>query len=116
MIFSPSESHTDYRIQKREVQEQMSKVEDRDLVVFEILEEGKNRIDGSHLNHAAGELLRERFSVKPEEHTVILIGKDGGEKLRSKGHVPMEEIFSLIDSMPMRQAEVRERGDADKPD
>ena len=87
----------------------MTAVEDRDLVVFEIFEEGENQVGGSPMSHIAGESLRESFSVKPRQLTVILIGKDGGEKLRSTGHVPIAEVFSLIDSMPMRQAEMRER-------
>jgi monofunctional biosynthetic peptidoglycan transglycosylase len=115
LVFSPSESHSDYKAQKKEIVEQMAEVEDRDLVIFEIFGEGENRVGSSIITNAAGESLREKFGVKPEDHTVILVGKDGGEKLRSTGHVPMEEIFSLIDSMPMRQSEMRERRDAGKP-
>lgn len=37
---------------------------------------------------------------------VRLIGKDGGEKLRSATPVTMTAVFALIDSMPMRQAEM----------
>jgi NADH dehydrogenase [ubiquinone] 1 alpha subcomplex assembly factor 1 len=109
LIFSPSELHPDYKAQKKELEEQMAEVEDRDLVVFEIFEKGEDRIIGSPVTYTAGESLRERFNVKPGQLTVILIGKDGGEKLRSTGHIPFEEVFSLIDSMPMRQAEMRER-------
>ncbi|MFC1713317.1 CIA30 family protein [Candidatus Poribacteria bacterium] len=116
MVFSPSESHPDYKSQKKEIVEKIAQIDERDLVVFEIFEEGENRVSNSTIAHAAGESLREKFSVKPEEHTVVLMGKDGAEKLRSTGHVPIEEIFSLIDSMPMRQSEIREREDAGKPD
>ena len=41
--------------------------------------------------------------------TVILIGKDGGEKGRWSQLVDPDEVFALIDAMPMRQ---REAGDA----
>ena len=36
---------------------------------------------------------------------LILIGKDGGIKLNSR-KTSLEEIFSLIDTMPMRQEEM----------
>lgn len=38
--------------------------------------------------------------------TFLLIGRDGGEKLRSSDVVTAEKLFSLIDAMPMRQNEV----------
>ena len=39
---------------------------------------------------------------------IVLIGKDGGVKLRSDD-AGLDQIFDLIDSMPMRQAEMREQ-------
>ena len=38
---------------------------------------------------------------------VILVGLDGGIKLRQDQPVTTDELFSLIDSMPMRQREMR---------
>jgi hypothetical protein len=35
--------------------------------------------------------------------TVLLIGKDGGEKLRQHTSIPIDKL----DAMPMRQAEMR---------
>lgn len=44
--------------------------------------------------------------------TFILVGRDGGEKLRSTDVVSAEKLFGLIDAMPMRKSEVkRRRGD-----
>ena len=39
--------------------------------------------------------------------TVILVGKDGGEKHRTHNVITAEQLFSLVDAMPMRQAEMR---------
>lgn len=50
-----------------------------------------------------------RFGLTGPEFTVVLVGKDGGEKLRSNEVVQPERFFRLIDSMPMRQDEMRER-------
>jgi hypothetical protein len=47
-----------------------------------------------------------KYNVAPNQFTLLLIGKDGGEKLRSTKPVEVETIFRLIDSMPMRQAEM----------
>lgn len=41
--------------------------------------------------------------------SVALIGKDGGEKLRRTTPLAPAELFALVDAMPMRQAELRQR-------
>ncbi|MEN0050651.1 MAG: DUF4174 domain-containing protein, partial [Bacteroidota bacterium] len=42
--------------------------------------------------------------------TVILIGKDGGEKLRRKGKLlTRKALYQTIDVMPMRRAEMRRK-------
>jgi len=50
---------------------------------------------------------RRRFHVRPTDFTVILIGKDGGEKLRSHQPISLDTLRSTIDAMPMRQEEMR---------
>ncbi|MGD1924360.1 MAG: DUF4174 domain-containing protein [Paracoccaceae bacterium] len=52
-----------------------------------------------------GSDLRARFG--PADFSVILIGKDTGEKFRRDGLVDPSELNDLIDSMPMRQQEMR---------
>jgi hypothetical protein len=52
---------------------------------------------------------RRRFHIAPTDFTVILLGKDGDEKFRSSKPVPWEQLRGLIDAMPMRQQEMRDR-------
>jgi len=47
----------------------------------------------------------ENLSLSTSEFRLILIGKDGGIKLNSR-KISLEEIFSLIDTMPMRKEEM----------
>jgi hypothetical protein len=51
--------------------------------------------------------VRRRFHVHPNDFTVILIGKDGGEKLRSHQPLSLDTLRSTIDAMPMRQDEMK---------
>ena len=46
--------------------------------------------------------------ISNEPFTVILIGKDGGEKYRSASILSTSRLFAMIDAMPMRQAEMRQ--------
>jgi hypothetical protein len=50
---------------------------------------------------------RRRFHIRPNDFTVILIGKDGGEKLRSHQPISLDTLRSTIDAMPMRQEEMK---------
>ncbi len=38
--------------------------------------------------------------------TLLLIGKDGGVKLRTESLLQPDSLFAVIDAMPMRQAEM----------
>ena len=49
--------------------------------------------------------LRNQFKIDSGTTTFILIGKDGTEKLR-KDSMDLDELFEVIDAMPMRQREV----------
>ncbi|MEM9146850.1 MAG: DUF4174 domain-containing protein [Pseudomonadota bacterium] len=51
-----------------------------------------------------GSALRQRF--RPAAFTVILVGKDGGEKFRRNDLVNPDELHALIDTMPMRRREM----------
>ena len=44
-----------------------------------------------------------KWGVTNVPFTVILIGKDNGEKLRSHQPVSLTKLFDLVDNMPMRQ-------------
>lgn len=55
-----------------------------------------------------GESLYQTYHIIPNEpFTVILIGKDGGEKFRSSSILFTSRLFAMVDAMPMRQAEIR---------
>lgn len=42
-----------------------------------------------------------------QNYTVTLIGLDGGVKLTQNQPITLEKLFGRIDSMPMRQSEIR---------
>lgn len=80
-------------------------LEDRDLVTLVITADGftsprwmKHEFDLKSLFTA--------YEVEPDSHTAILIGKDGGEKLRWGKKTDWELIKHVIDDMPMRQREM----------
>ena len=53
--------------------------------------------------------LFSKYEIKNGKYTLILIGKDKSEKLRAEQVVTIEQLFSLIDAMPMRQIEMKRK-------
>jgi hypothetical protein len=108
-IFAPSSNDPNYESLREEIQTRKLDVADRDMLVFKVFETGESRFDDAPLSKDSTEFLRQKFSIKPGQFAILLIGKDGGEKLRRESKVDLAEIFSVIDAMPMRQQEIRER-------
>ena len=93
---------------------------ERDQVVLIAVGTGARTIEmrGGAVTQGAApdnEALRARFGVAAEEFAVILVGKDGGEKLRTDEVLSPTRLFTTIDAMPMRRREMREGG-AGTPD
>jgi hypothetical protein len=74
--------------------------------VFHVLEKGKSFLNSQEISPAGAQALRQRFGISPGAFTVVLVGKDGGVKLKRADRVALGDIFGLIDSMPMRQHEM----------
>lgn len=51
--------------------------------------------------------LKSNFQASSSKSNWILIGLDGGVKLKKEGDLDWDYIFKTIDSMPMRQSEIR---------
>jgi hypothetical protein len=108
-LFAPDRSHPMLDELHRSLAAQNAEVIDRDMVIFEILESAPSRVNDDYIEAEAAQSLRKKFSVQQGTFEVILIGKDGGVKLRSQDQVNLSDIFSLIDAMPMRREEVRKK-------
>jgi hypothetical protein len=111
LVFSPTTFDPGFAAFNLNVSRELHEVKDRDLIVFRIFEKGLSSLAEQPLSPEDAEKLRRRFEVKPSIFTVILIGKDGGVKMVREQRAELQEIFDLIDSMPMRQREMMERGE-----
>lgn len=59
---------------------------------------------------------RKVFGIEPDEARVLLVGKDGGVKARAGLDVDLDAIFTQVDGMPMRQAEIRRQAEKEGGD
>ncbi len=85
-------------------------VKDRDILVVTVLAQGESKEGGKVLPTDEVRELRDAFNVTDDAFAVVLVGRDGGEKVRWTEPVSAQEIFGKIDAMPMRQEEVKVKG------
>lgn len=95
VVFADSENDPRFEQQLLLLQAQASTLADRDVVIL------------TDTNPDARSDLRKE--LRPRGFMIVLIGKDGGVKLRKASPWDVRELSRVIDKMPMRQREVRER-------
>jgi hypothetical protein len=83
-------------------------IKDRQMVIGVLFRNGDSTIGDKRISSSYAESLWNRYQVGSQAFAVILIGKDGGEKYRLYEVPDLNEIFTLIDGMPMRQVEMEQ--------
>jgi hypothetical protein len=111
LVFAPSAENINFIKQIQLLKQNQLRLNERDLILVTVLSKGTSYSNEQSINIASAEKLRQKFNVNDNDFRVILIGKDGGAKRQDSKVVQAETIFSEIDAMPMRQQEMRQRGE-----
>ncbi len=82
---------------------------ERDMLLVTLLDDTNSQAADQRLTSEEVGQAREQLGILPGDFAVRLIGKDGGVNLSQGTFVPMEEVYALIDGMPMRQREMKAR-------
>ena len=111
LLFAKSRSDASLDKQIDLLRERRPDLSERDIVVFRTAgnEDTRSAIGYVDLPRGAAFELRRRFAPLRSGLTVVLVGKDGTEKARWERLVPPQDIFDLVDSMPMRKQEAKEQ-------
>lgn len=110
LVFAPSSSHPAYQQQMQLFDKYKSSFHERDLVLVQVVANGKSFANTEQIDPAAAAGLRDCLKVSNQDFCVVLVGKDGGVKRRDTTPIQAKAIFNEIDAMPMRRQEMRERG------
>ena len=108
-IFASSSTDHSYLNQKDEFEGKEDELNDRDIIVFELIETGPSMMGKKLLTNEPQSYLRHKFGIPAAGYGFILLGKDGTVKLRAKEVVTSSDLFDLIDRMPMRQEEIKRK-------
>lgn len=111
VLFAPSPDSPVYRSVRNALSTSSGKISNRHMVIIEVFEDNMVQTNGKPDSQLDAAALRQRFSVEKGDLTVVLLGKDGGVKLRQSGRLHLDDIFSAIDRMPMRRQEMKESGE-----
>ncbi len=109
LIFSPRADDMRVRALDEIFHQRSCELTERDLIVGRVPAFGDARLAERVLSPASAVNLQKDFGVDPGDFAVVLVGKDGFEKLRTSEIPDLDQIFELIDGMPMRRAEMRSR-------
>lgn len=110
LIFSNG-SEPDYYTARQEewLYKESEGIAERDIVVLKVLPETVFCADTILYREGAARILRQLTGIQSADFAVALVGKDGSLKSLKKEPVSAEELFALIDAMPMRKAELQQR-------
>ena len=122
LVFSPIPSDA-FCQQVKELASHAAELHDRDVAIYyQLANDAAGNpacaLPASDINTYSEPRLHERngdnhlflrYHVAPTDFTVLLLGKDGGEKLRSTKPISFETLRDTIDTMPMRKQEAKQR-------
>ena len=100
-ILNPDSSQPMEHEQVKVLQGYENEIRERDLIVFIVTRSEVLDIKGNILDLEKDQIPFASYNG------IILLGKDGGVKLKKPFVIPPQAIFDLIDGMPMRRAEMK---------
>ncbi|MGF1449077.1 MAG: DUF4174 domain-containing protein [Opitutales bacterium] len=106
LIFSPSTSDPAYRFYLEELERLAPLWTERDLLIGQFVSGQGGAIAGDFFTQDQMERIRADFGLPKDSLASALVGKDGRVKLQMGAPIPLTKLVSLIDSMPLRRAEM----------
>lgn len=100
IISAPTAHQSAFLQQKQLLADEAAGLSERDILVVDAPMDQMNPTDKAY--------LQTRLGLEPGRFSILLIGKDGGVKIREVKPVPARTLFATIDGMPMRRQEMRQ--------
>ncbi|MFT5885303.1 MAG: hypothetical protein ACI9IP_001763 [Arcticibacterium sp.] len=104
LVISNKENNEPFQKQMDEFSDEKP-LNERKLVLYKVFPESyileEKRINSS--------VLFEMYIKNKKDFCVVLIGLDGGVKLSQSNPLSSQDLFRIIDSMPMRRSEIRKK-------
>ncbi|MGF1483059.1 MAG: DUF4174 domain-containing protein [Opitutales bacterium] len=107
LILTPSANDPEYRHYLEEIDRTTALWEARDLLIGRFVIGQGGTLGPNYYSADDLRRIRADFELPKEGLVTALVGKDGSVKLQLSGTIPLTQLISFIDRMPMRQLEMR---------
>ncbi|MCV7420470.1 DUF4174 domain-containing protein [Mycobacterium yunnanensis] len=108
LIFAPTERDPRLVETQRRVDATRCDFLARDMVLGVLVAQGRSTLDGQPVDAGQASRIAGQFGVDAGAFSVVLIGKDGGEKWRTSEVPDTTRIYDVVDGMPMRSREMND--------
>ena len=109
VVFAEKAATPAYQDVVQEIATVRNAFDDRDMVLISLFEQEPGSAEDRPIPLADANRLRQKFEIATGSFRVYLIGKDGGVKKEGSSEIRMQDLFNLIDTMPMRRNEMRRK-------
>jgi glutathione peroxidase-family protein len=106
VLFSSDSGSESYQAQMSKFSSLEDEFLDRDLILISIFDDDCSVLNDKFISDSSADSIRANLTSSGNNYSVYLIGKDGGVKLRQEAVIEPEELFRVIDRMPMRRREM----------
>lgn len=100
LIFAPSKKSPSYEEQTDLLQGEEDRFEKRDLLLGDILDQGRSSVADRSLSAEEAAALRTRLGLEGGTFCVVLVGKDGTVIRRDDTPLKPEAIYRALDDRP----------------
>lgn len=110
LVFAPSAQDASFVSQQALLEQYADDMMDRNLLYVPVLGQSAHfgaPLDAPYvlLKPAEVNAVRARFQIAAPDFVVVLLGKDGGEKFRTKKPISVLKLDDIVDAMPMGRQE-----------
>lgn len=109
LVFAPRLNNSDFQQQISALEKAQDELKERDIVLWSFVNLEQVIGQSEHKAHLSTNPFYKEFDVNRRDFAVILIGKDGEEKLRQNKALKIETLLDTIDAMPMRRREIQSK-------
>jgi len=109
LIISNDSTSEIYNSQIKEFSNNTKEFADRKLLVYHIFPNTYKILNDDNDSWIKGSALFKKYSTQNRDFKIILIGLDGNIKLEQYKLLTTEQLFTTIDAMPMRRAEIKNK-------
>ena len=99
VLCAPTTDAAELQQQKAKMTAVAQSLKERDILVLDAIE--------ANLTSAEKSYVRQTLGVAPGAFAIVLLGKDGGVKLKRAQPIAPATLFGTVDKMPMRRQEMR---------